>query len=174
MGFVNLFAVFLAEHWLFWFHTPKDFKNLFGLFQKFGKKLWTFEFSCPFVLNVMLLREIIQPLKKILFCHENKNSNFYNSYNKTGLEIRKVNSVSCSTPASRAKCQITLTFVTLMGDTLQLVLLEICLNFWLYPCCAQWVKLHSEGVILVFMHLCFHEIFKITSSLNIYEHLMNI
>ena len=82
--------------------------------------------------------------------------------------------MSCSTPASRAKCQITLTFVTLMGDTLQLVLLEICLNFWLYPCCAQWVKLHSEGVILVFMHLCFHEIFKITSSLNIYEHLMNI
>ena len=81
-------------------------------------------------------------------------------YNKTGLEIRKVNSVSCSTPASRAKCQITLTFVTLMGDTLQLVLLEICLNFWLYPCCAQWVELHSEGVILIFMHLYFHEIYK--------------
>ena len=47
------------------------------------------------------------------------------------------------------------------------------LEFLTLPiCCAQWVKLHSEGVILVFMHLCFLEIFKITSSLN--KDLMNI
>ena len=30
LWFVNLFAVLLAEHWLFWFHSTKNFKNVFG------------------------------------------------------------------------------------------------------------------------------------------------
>ena len=56
-----------------------------------GKKLGTFEFSRPFILNDILLRKIKQPLKiveanhtgisvskSVLFGQENKNANFHN------------------------------------------------------------------------------------------------
>ena len=105
-----------------------------------GKKLWTFEFSHPFILNDMLLRKMKQPLKKVsrtvLFGQDNKNSNFHNNPDKLLNQRCLLLYTSCD-------------FTKLFPDEFE----EVLFKLLIYAREQFWKYLQVWNLIGVFMHL---------------------